>query len=101
VTTRRRLAVCLPICGLLALTAAGTGLGAAETSQSAGDDGPSIVFGLVLGGLVAAIVMLVLAVLPVTAVPRLPGLRGDRRLDLALAGAIALLVVTIIYLSAS
>lgn len=56
-------------------------------------------FGLLLGGLAAALFLLLMAVLPVTAAPRLTGLRADHRLDLTLAGTLVLVVVTILYLS--
>jgi hypothetical protein len=79
---------------------------AAVTTRTSGaaqhgsdDGGPPLSFGLLLGGLAAAILLLGLAALPVTAAPRLAGWRDDRRLDMALAGALALVVVTVVYLS--
>jgi hypothetical protein len=66
---------------------------------SSDDDGTPVVLGLLLGGIAAAIFLLLMAVLPPRAVVRLRGLRADRRLDMVLAGVLALLVVTIVYLS--
>lgn len=57
-------------------------------------------FGVLLGGLAAALFLLLMAVLPVTAAPRLTGLGADRRIDMALAGTLVLIVVTIVYVSA-
>jgi hypothetical protein len=154
VTTRRRLAVSLLVCGLVAHAGADTGLGAAKpspkelwqlypldptgrgererpvttteagrpsqpprggvagtgrtvtvgTQQGSGDDGgggTSVSFALLLGGLVGAILLLSLAALPPPAFPRLARLRVDRRLDIGLAGALALLVVTLVYLASA
>jgi hypothetical protein len=150
VTTPRRLAVSLLVCGLVAHAGAGTGLGAAKpspkelwklypldptgrgererpvttteagrpsppprggvagtrrtvtvgTQQRSGDDGggTSVSFALVIGGLVGAILLFSLAALPATAARRLTRWRVDRRRDVALAGALALLVVTLVYL---
>lgn len=150
-TTRRRLAVFLLVCGLVAHAGAGTGLGAAQpspkelwelypldptgrgererpvtttragrlsppprsgvagtrrtvtvgTQEGLRDDGggTSVSFAVLLGGLVGAILLISLAALPATAAPRLARLRVDRRLDIALAGALALLVVTLVYLT--
>jgi hypothetical protein len=116
VTPPRRLAACLLACLLVAPAGAGVGLGAAKPSpkersaavttsttgaaQDGSDDGGTpLSFGLLLGGLAAAILLLGLAALPATAAPRLAGWRDDRRLDMALAGALTLLVVTVVYLS--
>jgi hypothetical protein len=148
VTTPRRLAVSLLVCGLVAHAGAGTGLGAAKpspkelwklypldptgrgererpvttteagrpsppapggvagktatvgTQDGSGDDdgGTSVSFALVIGGLVGAILLFSLAALPATAARRLTRWRVDRRRDVALAGALALLVVTLVYL---
>jgi hypothetical protein len=64
-----------------------------------GDDGIPLSLGLLAGALAAAILLLGLAALPLTTAPRLAALRADRRLDMALAGALALLVVTVVYFS--
>jgi hypothetical protein len=69
------------------------------TQNGSGEDGTSPVFAILLGGLAAAILLLLLAAVPETATPRLARLRADRRLDIVLAGALALLVVTVIFLS--
>ena len=57
--------------------------------------------GFLLGGLVAAILMLCVAVLPERAIPRLGSALVDRRLDIALAGAFTLLVVMFVYVAIS
>jgi hypothetical protein len=75
-----------------------TAASAVVREDGSGDSGTPLVFGLLLGGLAAAIFLLLLAVLPPTAAPRLVGWRADRRLDMAIAGALALLVVTVVYL---
>jgi hypothetical protein len=69
------------------------------TNDRSGDDGIPLSLGLLVGALAAAILLLGLAALPLTAAPRLAALRADRRLDMALAGAVALLVVTVVYFS--
>jgi hypothetical protein len=63
------------------------------------DDGIPLSFAVLLGALAAAIVLLGLATLPLPRVPWLAALRADRRLDLALAGAVTLLIVTVVYLA--
>jgi hypothetical protein len=55
-------------------------------------------FALLLGGLVGALLLIGLAALPATAVPRFARRRVDR-LDIVLAGALALLAVTIVYVA--
>jgi hypothetical protein len=62
------------------------------------DAGTPLSFGLLLGGLAAAIFLLGLAALPQTATARLARSPADRRLDMALAGGVALLIVTVVYL---
>jgi hypothetical protein len=74
------------------------------TQEGSGDDGgggTSVSFALLLGGFVGAILLIGLAALPATAAPRLARLRLDRRLDIALAGALALVVVTLVYLASA
>lgn len=63
------------------------------------DGGTALWLGLVLGGLVAALLMLGVAALPERAIPRRGAMLVDRRLDTALSGLLALLVVTIVYLA--
>jgi hypothetical protein len=65
--------------------------------DSSADDA-SLSLALVLGGLAAAIVLLATAALPAAAAPGVAGLLIRHRLELALAGAVALLVVTVVYL---
>jgi hypothetical protein len=81
---------------------AGTGrtvtVGTQEGSGDGGGGGTSVLFALLLGGLVGAILLISLAALPATASSRLARWRVDR-LDIALAGALALLVVTLVYLA--
>lgn len=72
-------------------------VGSQEGSGSGGD-GTSVSLALLLGSLAGAIVLISLAVLPATATSRLARGRVDR-LDVALAGALALLVVTLVYLA--
>jgi hypothetical protein len=67
--------------------------------NGSGEGGTSPVFAILLGSLAAAILLLLLAAVPETATPRLARLRADRRLDIVLAGVLALLVVTVIYLA--
>jgi hypothetical protein len=62
---------------------------------------PALLLGLLLGSLAAAILMLAVAILPVSAIPRLGGVVADRRREMALAGAVILLVVTVVYVSSS
>lgn len=149
-TTVRRLAACLLVCGLVGLAVASAALPAAKpspqelwelypldptgrgererpatTTQPAGqppragvagqsttrragsgqegseDGGIPLALGFLLGGLVASILMLCLAALPERVTPRLDGVLVDRRLDMALAGAFGLLVVTIVYVAIS
>lgn len=70
----------------------------AKQEVAARDDGDTPVsFALLLGGLAGAILLLGLAALPQKAAVRLAGWRGDRRLDLALAGGVTLLVATVVY----
>jgi cobalamin biosynthesis Mg chelatase CobN len=75
--------------------------GSAEATGAASDSGTPLSFGLLLGGLFAALLMLGAAALPERAIPRLGGVVGDRRLEMALAGTLTLLVVTIVYVSTS
>jgi hypothetical protein len=63
------------------------------------DVGTALFVGLMLGGLVAAILMLAVATLPESVIPRLGVSLADRRLEMALAGSLALFVVTVVYLS--
>lgn len=63
------------------------------------DGGTALWLGLVLGGLVAAVLMLGVAALPERAIPRRGAMLVDRRLDLAFSGVLALVVVTIVYLA--
>lgn len=73
--------------------------GAVVTKEDSEDGGTPLWLGLVLGGLVAALLMLAFAALPARAVPRRGAILADRRLDMTLAGVLALLVVTIVYLA--
>jgi hypothetical protein len=71
------------------------------TRDRSGDGGGGLPTSLaiLLGAFAGAIVLLIVAALLPTAGPRLGRFRVDRRLDIALAGAFALLVVTLIYLA--
>jgi hypothetical protein len=68
------------------------------TKEGSGGGGTSVSFALLLGGLVAAILLISVAALPATVTSRLARGRVDR-LDIALAGALVLLVVTLVYLA--
>jgi hypothetical protein len=63
------------------------------------DVGAAVFVGLMLGGLAAAILMLAVATLPESVIPRLGGSLADHRLEMALAGSLALLVITVVYVS--
>jgi hypothetical protein len=80
-------------------TAPAGGTVAAEDRST--DVGTALVPGLLLGGLVAAILMLAAAIVPAHVIPRLGGMFSDRRLEMALAGAVTLLVVTVVYVSSN
>jgi hypothetical protein len=69
--------------------------------QEGAEDGTSLSLAFLLGGLVASILMLCVAALPERAIPRLGGALVDRRLDIALAGVLTLLVVTVVYVATS
>jgi hypothetical protein len=73
------------------------------TRDRSGDGGGGLPtsFAILLGGFVGAILLLIVAALLPTTGPRSGRLRVDRRLDVALAGAFALLVVTLIYLASA
>lgn len=88
-----------PPSGVAGVSTTGSRGGTVVTKDDLEDGGTPLWLGLVLGGLVAAILMLGLASLPVRAVPRRGAMLVDRRLDMALAGVLALLVVTIVYLA--
>ena len=67
--------------------------------SSDGGSGLPTSFAILLGAFAGAILLLIVAALLPTAGPRSGRLRVDRRLDIALAGAFALLVVTLIYVA--
>jgi hypothetical protein len=71
----------------------------AATAEDETDESGAVALALLLGGLAAAIVLLGAAALPQTAAPRVAGVLADRRLEIALAGALTLLVVTGVYLA--
>ena len=75
----------------------------AKEGGSADEDGGGapLLLGFLLGGLVAAILMLCVAALPERAIPRVGGAVVDRRLDIALAGAFTLLVVMFVFVATS
>jgi hypothetical protein len=75
--------------------------GAEEGGGADEGSGTPLWRGFLLGGLVAAILMLCVAALPERAIPRLGGALVDRRLDIALAGAFTLLVVMFVYVAIS
>ena len=87
----------LPPQGVVAATGK-TGTVSTEKGPSLGrDDGRTPTLSAVLvGGLVGAFLLLGLAILPATAVPRFA--RHVDRLDIVVAGALALLAVTVVYL---
>jgi hypothetical protein len=70
-------------------------------SADEGGGGAPLLLGFLLGGLVAAILMLCVAALPERAIPRVGGTLVDRRLDIALAGAFTLLVVMFVFVATS
>lgn len=69
-----------------------------QKGSGGGGGGTSVSFALLVGGLVGAILLVSLAAVPATATSRLTRGRVDR-LDIALAGALALLVLTLVYLA--
>jgi hypothetical protein len=71
----------------------------AATAEDETDESGAVALALLLGGLAAAIVLLGAAALPQTAAPRVAGVLAVRRLEIALAGALTLLVVTGVYLA--
>lgn len=72
--------------------------GAANESSGGGS---SFSFALLVGAFAAAIILLALAALPRNAVPRLSEKVAEHRLDVALAGALALVVLATIYFAGS
>jgi hypothetical protein len=80
---------------------AGTVTTSRDRSASAdeSDEDASVSLALVLGGLAAAIVLLAAAVVPAAVAPRLGAFLADYRLEVALAGAVTLLVVAVVYVS--
>jgi hypothetical protein len=80
---------------------AGTATTSRERSASVdeSDDDASASLALVLGGLAAAIVLLAAAVVPAAVAPRFGAFLTDYRLEVALAGALTLLVVAVVYVS--
>jgi hypothetical protein len=83
-----------------AVVAAAGKTDAVGTESGSGRDagGASASSALLVGGLVGALLLLSLALLPATATPRFARRRVDR-LDIVLAGALALLAVTLVYLA--
>jgi hypothetical protein len=80
---------------------AGTATISRDRSASAdkSDEDASVSLALVLGGLAAAIVLLAAAVVPAGVAPRLGGFLADYRIEVALAGALTLIVVAVVYVS--
>jgi hypothetical protein len=68
----------------------------AAVAPKKSNDRTPLSFGLVLGGVLASILMLVVAALP-ERIPRLGATLADHRVEVALAGTLALLAVTIVY----
>jgi hypothetical protein len=96
VTTTAAVRLSSPLHGGVAGTSRTVTVGTQEGSGDGGDS-TSVSFALLLGGLAGAILLISLAALPATASSRLARGRVDR-LDIALAGALALLVLTLVYL---
>lgn len=72
------------------------------TARDADDDRSALSFGVILGALAASIILLGLAALPLAAAPRRVGpLVEERRVALAIAGTLTLLVMTVVYLTTS
>jgi hypothetical protein len=80
---------------------AGTATTGRDRSAATGgsDDEASLSLAILLGGLAAAIVLLGAAIVPATVAPRVSGFLAHYRLEVALAGALTLLVVAVLYVS--
>lgn len=77
------------------------GVSTTKATEPSGADsdagGRSVSKGLVLGVALAAAILLALAALPEAAAPRVGRLVGDRRIDIAVGGAVALLLAAAVY----
>jgi len=86
-----------PTHGVVAATATTGSAGSENSAARDGDGGTApATFALLVGGLVGALLLIGLAVLPATATPRFARERVDR-VDTVIAGALALLSVTLAY----
>jgi hypothetical protein len=75
--------------------------GSTVAAESSDDDGTPLSLGILIGGVVAAILMLGLAILPEPATGKLGRFLADRRVEMAVAGMLTLLIVTVVYLFSS
>jgi hypothetical protein len=72
--------------------------GSVVAATGSDDGGTPLSVGILIGGIAAAILMLGFATLPERATPRLGRLPAARRVEMAVAGTLTLLIVTGFYL---
>jgi hypothetical protein len=72
--------------------------GAGSTAVDNGGGSTRLALGLVIGGLLAATLMLALALLPESATSRVGRLLAEQRLEMMVAGMLTLVIVTLVYL---